>query len=75
MISKNSTYQWYYKPNRMHRGIVIINKLILWYLKRNNMCFMQHGKYGWTIAINFHKESNVKLIKYTMEVHDKYYQS
>ena len=44
-----------------------LDKLVLWYLKKTNKCFIAHGKYGWKVAITFHSESIVKIEEYTLE--------
>jgi len=51
----------------------MIDRLILWYLKRTNKCFIQHGKYGWRISISFYKDmSNTNLEILNKETLDKY---
>ena len=50
----------------------LIDNLILWYLKKTNKCFVQHGMTGWKVKINLHKESNVRILKYTLAIHEKF---
>jgi len=51
----------------------IIEKFILWYLKKNNKCFITHGKYGWKVRINFYKDmTNLRMEEHTSETIEKY---
>ena len=50
----------------------LIDNIILWYLKKNRKCFVQHGMTGWKVKINFHSESSIQILDYTLEMHQRF---
>lgn len=46
----------------------ILDRLVLWYLKKTGKCFISHGKYGWKIVLVCHPAANVVLTKHTVKL-------